>query len=225
MIKRYRKVFIMCQSMFCAIPFPSKTWDEQARVMMPLFLPVVGLEIGLIWAALAWLISALALPRLIAGLILSAFPFLITGFLHLDGFMDVIDTVRSCRSLERRREILKDPHVGAFGVIGIVLLIPVISRCCSALAVVLLRPMSCSQYAQQKISRAAVAALFAMIAAVLTAGFLICGKYGFSMIGCIVGYCMALRRGVCSLGGMNGDIAGYALTLGELSAAAVYALI
>ena len=55
--------------------------------------------------------------------------------------------------------------------------------------------------------------------------FLTCGRLGFVTVGCLVGYGFALYRGYSSLEGMNGDIAGYALTLGELWAAAVYALI
>ena len=35
----------------------------------------------------------------------------------------------------------------------------------------------------------------------------------------------ALLRGYKSLAGMNGDISGYALTIGELCAVAVYALL
>ena len=52
-MKTYLCAFAMCQSMFCAIPFPGRLWDEKARGKMLLFLPVVGLEIGLVWAALA----------------------------------------------------------------------------------------------------------------------------------------------------------------------------
>ena len=88
---------------------------------MLLFLPAVGLEIGAIWALLAWLCRYLALPAPVAGVALGAYPFVVTGFIHLDGFMDVTDAVRSCRDLARRREILKDSHVGSFAVIGAVL--------------------------------------------------------------------------------------------------------
>ena len=144
----------MCQSMFCAIPAP-QVWDERARDKVLLFLPIVGLELGLIWWVLAY--ACRLLPPLMAALILSIYPYFATGFLHLDGFMDVTDALRSYRSLERRREILKDSHVGSFAVIGIVILllsqfvcfaslkgtadcrvllfIPAVSRCCSALAV------------------------------------------------------------------------------------------
>ena len=239
--------FAMCQSMFCAIPFPGNIWDEKARDKMLLFLPVVGLEMGLIWAALAWVCHILSLPTMIKGFVLAVYPYLVTGFIHLDGYMDVTDAVKSYRSLERRREILKDSHVGAFAVIGIVLLVvaqfalfasasadanyhvlmfvPAVSRCCSALAVTGLKPMSTSQYAGQSKPGIHMVVLTIMLAIFLTAGFLLCGRYGFVMIGCLIGYGLALHRGYKSLEGMNGDISGYALTFGELAAAALFALL
>ena len=245
-MKTYLHAFAMCQSMFCAIPAP-QVWDEKARDKMLLFLPIVGLEIGAIWAAIAWICRLLNLPIMIMALILSAYPYIITGFLHLDGYMDVTDAVKSWRDLERRREILKDSHVGSFAVIGIVLLmiaqfaffasapadadflilifIPAVSRCCSALAVTGLKPMSTSQYAGQKKPKSHMVVLTVMLMASLAAGFLLCGKSGFALIGGIVGYALALRRGYKSLDGMNGDISGYALTIGELFAVAVYAFV
>lgn len=245
-MKKYLYAFVMCQSMFCAIPAP-QAWDEKAKDKMLLFLPIVGLEIGALWAALAWLCRLLNLPALVAGLVLCAYPFLITGFIHLDGFMDVTDAVKSWRDLERRREILKDSHVGSFAVIGIVLLaiaqfaffssapaeanslilifVPAVSRCCSSLAVTGLKPMSISQYADQKKPKSHIVALSIMLCLFLAAGFLLCGKYGFALVGCLAGYGLALLRAYRSLDGMNGDISGYALTVSELCAVAVYALI
>ena len=245
-MKTYLHAFLMCQSMFCAIPAP-QVWDEKAKDRMLLFLPIVGLEIGAIWAVLAWACRLWELPALVAGLVLSAYPYIATGFIHLDGYMDVTDAVKSWRDLERRREILKDSHVGSFAVIGIVLLmlaqfavfasapndadfrilifIPAVSRCCSALAVTGLRPMSTSQYADRSKPRSHMAALVVMLSLFLSAGFLLCGRYGFALLGCLAGYGLALRRAYKSLDGMNGDISGYALTIGELCAAAVYALI
>ena len=237
----------MCRSMFCAIPCLSRVWDEEARNKMLLFLPVVGLEIGAIWALLAWLCRYLALPALVQGVVLGAYPFLVTGFIHLDGFMDVTDAVRSCRDLARRREILKDSHVGSFAVIGIVLLalcqtalfasaketaslwtlflLPAVSRCGSALAVTALRPMSTSQYAAQKQPGSHIAVLCVQFAVYLAAGFLAGWKTGLALTGCLAGYALALRKAYRSLDGMNGDISGYALTLSELCGAAVWTLI
>ena len=245
-MKKYLHAFVMCQSMFCAIPAP-QAWDEKAKDKMLIFLPIVGLEIGALWAALAWLCRLLNLPALVAGLVLCAYPFLITGFIHLDGFMDVTDAVKSWRDLERRRAILKDSHVGSFAVIGIALLmlaqfaffssapaeanslilifIPAVSRCGSSLAVTGLKPMSTSQYADQKKPKSHIVALSIMLCLFLAAGFLLCGKYGFALVGCLAGYGLALLRAYRSLDGMNGDISGFALTVSELCAVAVYALI
>lgn len=117
-MKEYLHGFIMCQSMFCAIPCPVQLWDENARDRMLPMLPIVGLEIGALWALLGWVTGQLGLPALVRGLILGVYPYLATGFLHLDGFMDVTDAVKSCRDLAKRREILKDSHVGSFAVIG-----------------------------------------------------------------------------------------------------------
>ena len=244
-MNRYFHAFAMCQSMFCAIPCPFHVWDEEARPQMLLFLPVVGLEIGLLWWGIAHLAVILKLPMLIRGLVIALWPYLATGYLHLDGFMDVTDAVKSCRSLERRREILKDSHVGAFAVIHVAMLmlaqfacaasaegdwrilmfVPVVSRCGSALAVTLLKPMSTSQYAAQNINRNHAVVLAFMLIAALAGGFALCGKCGFALLGGVAGYGLALRKGYKSLEGMNGDISGYALTISELCALAVMVLI
>ena len=246
-MKTYFHAFAMCQSMFCAIPCPWKVWDEQARGKMLLFLPVVGLEIGFLWVILVQICRFFALPALVTGLILAIYPYLVTGFLHLDGFMDVTDAVKSWRDLERRREILKDSHVGSFAVINLVLLVvaqfalfssaketansfillfvPAVSRCCSTLAVTGLKPMSTSQYANKEKQTSHLIVTAMLLLAFVSAGFLMCGKYGFVLLGCLAGYGLALRRGYRSLEGMNGDISGYALTLGELCAVAVYTLL
>ena len=244
-MKTYLNAFFMCQSMFCAIPAP-QIWDEKAKDKMLLFLPIVGLELGLCWYGLAWLCRFWGLPGLMTALVLSAWPWLATGFLHLDGYMDVTDAVKSYRSLERRREILKDSHVGSFAVIGIVLLIlaqfacfasvnvgadlgvllfvPAVSRCCSALAVTGLPTMSTSQYADRHKPKAHLLVQGVMLTVFLTGGFLLCGRRGLVLIAVLGGYGFALRRGCKSLEGMNGDIAGYALTIAELCGTAALAI-
>lgn len=246
-MKTWLHAFAMCQSMFCAIPFPGKIWDEEARGKMLLCLPWVGLEMGALWVALFWLTGYLHLPAGVRAAILCAYPYLITGFIHLDGFMDVTDAVKSWRDVERRREILKDSHVGSFAVIGCILLIlagfslflsekegakagifllvPMVSRGCSVFAVRALKPMHTSQYAGLKQSKAALCYLAAVVLAAAVAGFLLFGKYGFALVAEIAGCVLGISRGYRSLQGMNGDISGYGLTIGELCAVAVYALI
>lgn len=234
----------MCQSMFCALPFPWHGWEEKARDRMLLCLPLIGLEIGLVWWGLLWICDWLGLPQAIRAMVLTAAPYLLTGFMHLDGFMDVTDAVRSYRSLERRREILKDSHVGSFAVIGVVLvilcqfsafvslypgmrmtvliLIPVVSRCCSVIAIQLLPPMATSQYAHRQPH---VAAPLVMLLAAIGCGFWMRTKFGLTLLGCVAGFCLALLRGYGSLKGMNGDISGYCLTIGELTALVTLAVL
>lgn len=254
-MKRYWNAFIMCQSMFCAIPCLFKKWDENARPLMLMFLPFVGLEIGVIWAVLAAAFSCFAVPQLISGAVLCLYPFFVTGFMHLDGFMDVTDAVKSWRDLDRRREILKDSHVGAFAVIACgalmimqfasaatvagdlldaqiglspaivcFMLIPVVSRCCSGLALTFLPVMSTSQYAEGEDKFQAAVYIMLLVVSVI-AGFSMAGKYGFVLAGCIAGYLAALLRAFKSLKGVNGDVAGYSLTIGELCALMVMALL
>ena len=88
-----------------------------------------------------------------------------------------------------------------------------------------LKPMSTSQYADRCKLKSHMVALIIMLCIFLAAGFLLCGKYGFALVGCLVGFGLALLRGYKSLDGMNGDISGYALTIGELCAVAVFAFV
>ena len=249
-MKRLFRACMMCFSMFCAIPCPYRGWDEEARPIMTLFLPLVGAFIGLIWTLIAYLARLVGVPVMAAAAALCAYPYLITGGMHMDGYLDVTDAVMSWRDVEERRRILKDPNVGSFAVIfgGLVLiagfalfasagedapvftltLIPVVSRCMAGLCVTLLRPLTTSEYsgAYRKGVKKSHVAVFAVIMALSCgAGFVFLGKYGFAAVAVIAGYLWNLQKAFRSLGGMSGDISGYALTFGELCGIAVYALL
>lgn len=47
----------------------------------------------------------------------AAIPLMVTGGFHVDGFMDTMDAFHSYQQRERKLEILKDSHIGAFSVI------------------------------------------------------------------------------------------------------------
>ena len=115
--------FFMSFGMFCAIPCPYRPWNEKARNLMVMYLPVVGLVIGLLWYAVYLLLDAVNLPLQLQAACLMLFPFLVTGAIHLDGYMDTMDAILSRRSLEEKRRILKDPHTGAFAVIALAVLL------------------------------------------------------------------------------------------------------
>ncbi len=85
-------------------------------------LPFIGAVVGGLWALAAWGLGYLSCPGPVRALVLAAVPWLATGFLHLDGYMDVCDAVLSRRDLATRQRILKDSHCGAFAVISLGLL-------------------------------------------------------------------------------------------------------
>lgn len=247
---KYIRAFFMSATMFCAIPMPYRKWDDDARPLMTVMLPFVGLLIGILWAAIAYILFILEAPLFITAALLCMVPYVLSGYMHLDGFMDVTDAVRSCRDLEERRRILKDSHAGAFALIGLVLLIllsfalfasakpaadyktfvfiPIVSRICSAFFVTVLPPMETSQFSgryRDGIKKGHVLFLIFLLAFVVVASVLLCGRYALVCPAVLVGYLLALRTAYKSLEGMNGDIAGYSLTIGELCGVAVYALL
>ena len=86
------------------------------------YYPLVGLILGLLLAYLDQFYAWLLPPGLASALLLVVWVAL-TGMLHLDGFMDACDGLLPPREPARRLEIMKDSRVGAFGVIGAILLL------------------------------------------------------------------------------------------------------
>jgi adenosylcobinamide-GDP ribazoletransferase len=93
---------------------------ELARSMA--FFPLVGLVIGLLLTTGYYLFS-LFLPKSITLWSTVGLLALLTRGLHLDGFADTLDGLASGGSKERILEVMRDSRIGAFGVIGLILLI------------------------------------------------------------------------------------------------------
>ena len=84
--------------------------------------PFVGLVIGaLTW--LTWMGTMRFLPSPVAGILTLIVWVILTGGLHLDGLADCCDGLLASTSVERRLEIMKDPRLGAFGGIGLILVL------------------------------------------------------------------------------------------------------
>jgi adenosylcobinamide-GDP ribazoletransferase len=101
------------------VPMPGRDTDDFASAL-PYF-PLVGAFLGTLVAGVAWLATAMLGWPMGAGALGTALAALLTRGLHLDGLADVADAVGGGRTRERRLQIMKDPHVGAFGVTAIVL--------------------------------------------------------------------------------------------------------
>ena len=121
-MKNQLTALMMAWGTYLAIPCPKKVWDDAMRPWQIVWLPVIGLIVGVIWAVCAGLLVHWGFTGLLAAALLTAVPFLVTGFFHLDGFLDCCDAILSRRDLATRQKILKDSRVGAFAVVCAILL-------------------------------------------------------------------------------------------------------
>ncbi len=101
-----------------SIPAKVKT-DEKSVAMSMAWFPVVGLLIGFILATI-WYLSSLLFPSLLASIVVVVSLATITRGLHLDGLSDTLDGLGGAYTKEKRLKIMKDTHIGAFGVVAIV---------------------------------------------------------------------------------------------------------
>ena len=105
-------------STYSRIPVPQVEWNEENRRYSMCFFPLVGLVTGLlVWGWLA-LCACLKMGPFLQGAVAALLPLLITGGIHMDGYMDTTDALASWQPQEKRLEILKDSHTGAFAVMG-----------------------------------------------------------------------------------------------------------
>ena len=242
-MKRYIKGFYMSLGMFCAVPLPSRVWDDKFKNLALACLPLVGGIIGAAWWGAAELLAVLGAHTVLAAAALALIPFITTGFIHLDGYMDTSDAVLSRRPAEEKQRILKDPHTGAFAVIMIAVLfvlqfasayaafekgkyfallivIAVVSRCCAAISVLCLQTTPQSGYANMfRENTGAPQKAFVIVAAGLAFAlpFLYAGVFGPVLaVATALGYTAAMAYAYRDIKGVSGDLAGFALVIGEL---------
>ncbi|KJS11151.1 MAG: hypothetical protein VR67_15540 [Peptococcaceae bacterium BRH_c8a] len=97
-------------------------FDDRAFGRSPVFFPIVGLILGLLlW--LAKVFFGFVFPGPLVAALLVVTMAVLTGGIHLDGFMDTMDGVLSGRSREKKLEIMRDSRVGAFGALSLVCLL------------------------------------------------------------------------------------------------------
>ena len=109
---------LMAFSLYSKIPVPQRQWNEKSMKYCICFLPLVGVVIGAAQFGAFVVLGRLAFGSVFRGALLAALPVLLTGGIHMDGYLDTCDAMHSYGSREKKLEILKDPHVGAFAVIG-----------------------------------------------------------------------------------------------------------
>ena len=239
----FRSLMIAFQ-MYSRIPIPAFEWDEKSMRYVMCFFPLIGAVIGGFECLWFWLSGLLHLPQLVGAAVFCAIPFLITGGIHMDGFCDTVDALSSQQGRERRLEILKDSHAGAFAIIfagvwmvlyygswngvadwrtlGAVCIGFVLSRALSALALATFqgaRKKGMLQGFQDAARKKIVLICMLVYIAAAAAGMI--ALRGF------LGLIMAAANGLVFLyyritaykkfGGTTGDLAGWFLQLAELS--------
>jgi adenosylcobinamide-GDP ribazoletransferase len=202
-----------------------------------LWFPLVGLLIGAVNAA-AWLLFFTLFPPQLAAVLTTGLWAALTGGLHLDGLADCCDGLFSAAAKERRLEIMRDPHIGAFGVIGLVFFLLLKSAAVDGLPAGLItpalivapalarffllpasllaaaRPDGLGQEFQEGLTRGRVilAAIMMLIVFVLTGWqFLAAGLFAALTAG---GVLLLAKMG---LGGLTGDVLGMMVELSELA--------
>lgn len=238
------KSFCSAFLMFSRIPMPNVEWKEENKRYALCFFPFIGVIIGgflLLWQ---WLCAILGTGSLLFSAICVILPIIITGGIHVDGFCDVIDAESSCRSRERKLEIMKDSHTGAFAVIYtvvyfllafglfseintfpqmlIVSLGFVMSRTLSAFAAVTFKSaksdgtlQSFVKPAHKKITLAVLAIIFAAAIVSMLLTDVIIGT--FAVFAGLLTFAYYRIFSYKKYSGITGDMAGYFLQLCELA--------
>jgi adenosylcobinamide-GDP ribazoletransferase len=209
--------------------------------------PIVGLLIGLTGWALAWLLTLLAPPPLVAWLFVFYLSG-ISGFLHLDGLADSADGLLSGRDRQKALAIMKDSRSGSMAVAVVVLVLlgkfaalsSLATKPASLLPTLLLAPlagrtaicltMAILPYARKNEggigglfytglagTAAKAAALGFMLSLLL--GYFLCGWAGIGIIAISLAV-NPLFAWFCQrkIGGATGDTLGAACELTELAA-------
>ena len=116
-MKPWWNSFKIAFSMYSKVPMPKSDWTkENMRYIMCLF-PLIGVIIGAVtWAWGYWGLQ-ITRSHLFYSVVLVLIPVVITGGIHLDGLLDTSDALHSYQPRERKLEILKDSHAGAFAII------------------------------------------------------------------------------------------------------------
>lgn len=236
-------------SMYSRIPMPSVEWNEKNMRYALCAFPLVGIVQGTLcfaWGALSWVIP---LPALVLAAGFTVIPLWVNGGIHLDGLADTADALASHAPKEKKLEILKDPHIGAFGVIALIVhillmfalftgFIPtvetmvalvgmfVLSRCLSGWAIVRW-PLAKAEGTARSFhdgSAGAKAAFILAVWALLAVACLVIsrGLVGGGMVMAAAMVMLSYRlMAMKNFGGVTGDLAGWFLQMAELAMLAV----
>ena len=208
--------------------------------------PLVGAVVGAIGAVVLWGGSLVLPPTVAVGLSMAA-TVLLTGGFHEDGWADVCDGLGGTQDRQRALEIMKDSRIGAFGAMGLVLMLglkwaalasmPVVTAAASLVlahaasrtaAVMLIRALPYAGDAlhakakplarQLSAAAAVVAALWSGAVGMVLLGVLPVALLAWGLVPLALMALACARWFRIRLGGYTGDCLGAAQQLTELAA-------
>ena len=115
------KLFFLALSFYTRIPHPASL-DYRQLPQAAIYLPLIGWLVGCS-CALVFFLADLIWPQTTAVIFALITGILLTGGLHEDGFADVCDGFGGGMDKQRTLEIMKDSHIGVYGVLGLMLLL------------------------------------------------------------------------------------------------------
>lgn len=251
-MKKIIKAIIVAFSIYSKIPMPRFNWESEDMQYHLCFFPWVGAVIG--GVEFLWFVSAqkLSLGNIVFISIALAIPLLITGGFHLDGYMDTCDALHSYQDREKKLEILKDPHIGAFAVICLLIYLLLaagflselgeknaviiacmnffLARVCSGISVVTMPSAKKKGMLQTFASTAARK----IVLGTLIAEGVLC-IIGMLAVNTLMGVAVIITAAVIyvyydrmskkQFGGITGDLAGFFVTVEELAVLIVLAVV
>lgn len=93
---------IIAFAMYSKIPMPRADWNDKNMRYAFCWFPVIGLVIGLVELAVFYILTKWQAGSVFRGVCLMAVPLLVTGGIHLDGFMDTTDARSSYGDREKK---------------------------------------------------------------------------------------------------------------------------
>ncbi|MGC7871110.1 adenosylcobinamide-GDP ribazoletransferase [Desulfosporosinus sp. SYSU MS00001] len=231
--------FLIALTFLTRLPLPSPKVEVTSEEFTGSYryYPLVGLLIGFI----LWLLAKGLFPffpPLVLGALLLVAELILTGGLHLDGFMDSMDGLLSARSPERILEIMKDSRVGAhasmalFGLLlfkfsllasltlakfSLLLIMPMLSRWVFQIGVIAF-PYARAQ-GLGKGFHEATQWITLLISGALVCGisYLLSGFAGIiSFFVCVIAVTLWAKKITSLIGGLTGDLYGAIIELSEV---------
>lgn len=118
MMKEILNGLLLSFNMYSILPLPYAKWTKENMKYVLAFFPLLGIVEGFLYILLWKLSEYFSFGMFFRASIFSVLSIIYTGGIHFDGYLDTCDALGSNQSREKKLEILKDSHIGAYAVIG-----------------------------------------------------------------------------------------------------------